>query len=80
VAAAESGAGHRLALRSLAIIGDFDGRVLRFQTHWDRFLRAFWGCAATDTSRNDCRAQLSTIDRREYEAARKAAAELFQLR
>ena len=60
-------------------VSNFDSRVGRFEAHWNRFLRAFWGCAPDDLNRKTCNPALSAIDRKEYEAARKAAAELFDL-
>jgi len=58
----------------------FDARVWKFQHHWDHFLRRFWGCSPADASRTACNPALSTIDRAEYDAARKAAIELFDLK
>jgi hypothetical protein len=60
--------------------GSFDARVWSFQVKWDRFLRHFWGCDKSDANRSTCNATLSTVNQKEYEAARKAAAELFDFK
>ena len=66
-------------LTASTIAEPFDAQVWKFQTHWDLFLRHFWGCSPEDTNRRTCRGEMSTMDRKEWEAARKAAAELFDL-
>lgn len=58
---------------------EFDARVSTFQHHWDRFLRGQWGCSSDSVSRQDCNPSLAHTDFREFEAARKAAAKLFDL-
>jgi archaellum biogenesis protein FlaJ (TadC family) len=59
---------------------DFDARVSQFHRHWEKFIRAFWGCRPESTERAQCTAALGAIDRREFGAARKAALSLFDLR
>jgi hypothetical protein len=56
----------------------FDAHVWNLQQHWDRFLRAYWGCAPDAHRRLDCNSTLSRIDRKEFEASRRAAFELFE--
>ena len=58
---------------------EFDARVWKFQQHWNRFLRAYWGCAPTVPDKAGCNSTLSRIDRREYEASRQAALDLFEI-
>lgn len=58
----------------------FDARVQEFERHWDRFIRALWGCRPEDASRAACRPELGQLDRREYDAARKGAMRLFDLK
>lgn len=58
-------------------LSDFDLRVVRFQRHWDRFIRAYWGCKATDTERAMCNSSMSSLNLKEFEAARREATGLF---
>jgi hypothetical protein len=69
-----------LGILSAAPAGDFDGRVLRFQRDWNKFLRSFWGCTLDDAKRATCKPERGWIDRKQYEAARNAAADLFEFK
>jgi hypothetical protein len=66
------------ALTASTTSDSFDARVMRFQVHWDRFLRGFWGCVPADATRDTCRAEMGSINRKEFDAARRAAADLFE--
>ena len=61
-------------------VEEFDARVLKFQRHWDKFLRAQWGCGPAAARRSDCNPTLSMPDLREFRASCEAARSLWDLK
>jgi hypothetical protein len=63
----------------LARAEDFTDRLIDFHRHYDRFMRDYFGCPAEAVTPAECRPQLGSLNRREYGAARAAAARLFDM-
>ena len=52
--------------------------IFAFQNHWDKFLRAYFGCPKTAASTAECSVNTGVIDYGEWIKARKEAKKLFK--
>lgn len=62
-----------------ASIDDIESDVQTFHHHWDKFMRARYGCDKKAATTAECNPAIATFDYGEYMSARKAAKKLFGL-
>ncbi len=58
---------------------EFSAKLARFHEHYNRFTRAYLGCAKGAINVEDCQPDLGTFDFREFRLAEEAAVPLFNL-
>lgn len=61
-----------------AVPREFGSRLARFHLHYNRFMRAYYGCPSGASEVEQCRPYEGTMNAREFEQARRAAKELFE--
>ena len=58
---------------------DLGLRLARFHTHYDPFMRKYFGCPTGAHELTECNPHMSAIDYREFREACRAAVRLFEL-
>jgi hypothetical protein len=59
---------------------DFISRLFTFHNHYDRFMRAYLGCPPGAKEPGDCQPAKGLMDYGEFNKARQAATQLFDLK
>jgi hypothetical protein len=68
-----------VAPASVATSADFDQKLATFHEHYNRFFRVYLGCPKAAVRVEDCRPGAGSIDYAEFQRARRAARDLFDL-